>query len=564
MKISKSAAPSAVLGAIFVAYLCQTAGAQVVAAGEVRAVDGSGNQASGLGTAGSPFLRIADSAYGDMIETPGGDDRPNARDVSNALSRQGALPVYDPHGTTDWVWQWGQFIDHDITLAASGSEAFNIVVPAGDPVFSDGAIIPMNRTLYDTVVPGTSRQQLNQVTSFLDGSMIYGSDSARALELRSGTGGLLKVGGDNLLIRNTGGFANANDAHIVADADLFLGGDVRANEQVGLTAVHTLFVWEHNRIATQILGDSPGLSDEMVFEQARRIVTGEIQTITYNEFLPALMGSHAPTLGDAAYSAGTDPRIANEFSILYRLGHTLVSGDTLMVNNLGSVEAVVGLDGNFFNSPNLLTTASDVDKVLKGLASRVEQGLDGKIVPELQDMLFGPMPSALGLDLAALNIQRGRDHGLPGYNDIRDAYGLMPVGTVADITSDLDVQLALSSLYVDGMGIFDPNLIDPWIGALVEDEILGSMLGPLLTAAMADQFERLRDGDRFFFLYDTENLTEAERSLTMNRTLAGVIMDNTGITNIQPNVFLIPESSAAILMLIAGLGLWSPRRRRRG
>ena len=83
-----------------------------------------------------------------------------------------------------------------------------------------------------------------------------------------------------------------------------------------------------------------------------------------------------------------------------------MSADTLKVDNAGTVVETIGLDGNFFNSPNILTNINDVGLVLKGLASRVEQNLDTIIVPELQDMLFGPMPSALGMDLAALNSSR--------------------------------------------------------------------------------------------------------------------------------------------------------------
>ncbi|MEM7146186.1 MAG: peroxidase family protein [Verrucomicrobiota bacterium] len=574
MKLFGPAAPSAVIGAGIIACAggVSPLDAQVVSVGEVRSIDGTGNQGADLGAAGTAFSRIAVPDYGDAINTPSGGDRPNARVVSNALSRQGGVSIPDPHGTTDWVWQWGQFLDHDITLAGSGSEPFNIAVNdptdllhnAGSPADS----IPMMRTGFDSASGLSSsnpRQQMNQITSFIDGSMVYGSDAVRAAALRSGVGGALTIGGDGLMMRNTGGFDNANDAHILPDATLFLGGDVRANEQVGLTAVHTLFVWEHNRVAGEFLAANPLLDpvsdDEAIFQHARRIVSGQIQAITYNEFLPALMGSTAPSLLSASYGSGVDPRISNEFSILYRLGHTLVSGDTQKVDNNGVLVETIGLDGNFFNSPTILTDPGDVGEVLKGLASRVEQSLDSMIVEELQDFLFGPFPGAGGLDLAALNIQRGRDHGLPGYNDLRTAYGLLPVGTVADITSDLDVQLALEAIYVDGMGNFDPNLIDPWLGALAEDEVGGSMLGPLLTAAMLDQFERLRDGDRFFFLYDTENLTEAERDMIATRSLAEVIMDNTGITNLQPNVFLIPEPSTLVLLGAALFGIALRRRR---
>ncbi len=74
---------------------------------------------------------------------------------------------------------------------------------------------------------------------------------------------------------------------------MFLAGDIRANEQVGLTSVHTLFMREHNRLADLIKAVDPGLSDEDIYQKARKIVGAQMQIITYNEFLPALLGDAA-------------------------------------------------------------------------------------------------------------------------------------------------------------------------------------------------------------------------------------------------------------------------------
>src|SRR5262249_12142142 len=147
---------------------------------------------------------------------------------------------------------------------------------------------------------GTSRknprQQTNDITAFIDGSMIYGSDPVRAAALRSPLGhGMLNTSAGNLLPFNTGLLPNANDAHIVPDDQLFLAGDVRANENVELTALQTLFVREHNRLAAQIGAANPTWSDEQIYQAARRIVIAELQAITYNEYLPALLGSNALT-----------------------------------------------------------------------------------------------------------------------------------------------------------------------------------------------------------------------------------------------------------------------------
>ena len=85
----------------------------------------------------------------------------------------------------------------------------------------------------------------------------------------------------------------------------------------------------------------------------------------------------------------------------------------------------------------------------------------------------GELPG--GLDLAAINIQRGRDHGLPDYNQARVDFGLAPVAVFSDITSDAAMQAELQSLYGS------VNDVDVWIGALAEDHLPGAIVGELLT-----------------------------------------------------------------------------------
>src|SRR5207248_9031712 len=94
----------------------------------------------------------------------------------------------------------------------------------------------------------------------------------------------------------------------------------------------------------------------------------------------------------------------------------------------------------FFNPAQVVQTG--IDPILKYLSSDNAQEVDNKIVPELQNFLFGP-PGAGGFDLAALNIQRGRDHGLADYNTTRRAYGLPAVTSFAQITSNTTDQAQL-------------------------------------------------------------------------------------------------------------------------
>jgi peroxidase len=122
-------------------------------------------------------------------------------------------------------------------------------VPTGDPSFdpnSTGVMtISMSRSAYDPAsgtATGNPRQQTNSITAFIDGSQVYGSDATRAAALREFVGGRMRTSAGNLLPFNTTGLANANDAHVVADNQLFLAGDVRANENPELLALQTLFV----------------------------------------------------------------------------------------------------------------------------------------------------------------------------------------------------------------------------------------------------------------------------------------------------------------------------------
>ena len=114
----------------------------------------------------------------------------------------------------------------------------------------------------------------------------------------------------------------------------------------------------------------------------------------------------------------------------------------------------------------------------------------------IRNNLFGP-PGAGGLDLAALDIQRGRDHGLPDYNTLRSTYGLARVTSFdRDQLRPGDPGEAASSCSAT------VDNIDAFVGALAEDHLPGSSVGPLIHAIVGNQFERLRDGDRFFYTND--------------------------------------------------------------
>jgi hypothetical protein len=375
------------------------------------------------------------------------------------------------------------------------------------------------------------RQQINKITAFLDGSVIYGSDATRSAALRTFQGGKLATSAGNLPPLNSAGLANANDAHLFPDNELFLAGDVRANENVELTAIHALFVREHNQIASAFAAAKSSLTDEQIFQLTRRIVVAEMQVITYNEFLPALLGPRAlrPYWG---YNPNVNPGIATEFSTgAFRIGHTLVNGDVeFLDNDANPIRATLPLAEAFFNPQPL--KESGPDPVLKYLSTDNAQEVDTHIVGDLRNFLFGP-PGAGGFDLASLNIQRGRDHGLSDYNSVRAAYGLPRVTSFSQITSDPDLQAKLFVLY----GNVDS--IDLWVGGLAEDHLPNASVGPTFQRIIANQFERVRDADRFW--YERVFWGAQLRALQQTR-LSDIIRRNTTITKLQDNVFFFEPS----------------------
>ncbi len=617
-----------------------------------RTINGSNNHPQDLGKTGSRLIRLLDPAFEDGYSLPRGITEnqpnnpfigpsrlPNPRKISNAISAQSkSVPNY--LNASDWIWQWGQFLDHDLDLNEGNQERFFIPVDPNDPLASglpriggseaasmvsssnvesnlnsaasevilppldisggesgsqvnlpflgntvggelitlDGLgsstqsdeigiaqigsdtqmqaagtpFIPLTRVTPapGTGVPGNPRQYTNEITSFIDGSQVYGSESERAEFLRADANGKLKsqnINGEELLPYNTGGFQNAGGDD---REDLFIAGDVRANEQIGLTAAHTLFVREHNSIAGDItrrieagdaeilkLLEKSGLEEsEFIYESARKVVGAQIQQITYSEYLPLLIGKNL--IDDySGYNPKVDPRISNEFAnVSFRLGHSQLSPELQRVNPNGSSDGSIPLAGAFFR-PDLVVN-DGADSVLVGLTSQEAQAVDNLVVDGVRNFLF---PAGTGgFDLAAVNIQRGRDVGLPSYNKARRGLGLQPVtaflttDTELGITSDPEVAARFASIY-DSV-----EDVDFWIGGISEDPVNGGLVGQLFNKVLTDQFTRLRDGDRFFYLNHLDELSILDPDFETTK-LSDILEDNTdGNYVFSENAFIVP------------------------
>ncbi len=503
-----------------------------------------------LGAAHTALIRLAGDGFVDGQSIPAGPNRPNPRTISNTLFAQEGL-LNDPVGLSDYTWVFGQFIDHDITLTEGASESTPIPVPAGDPDFDPfffgSVVIPFQRNtprLGTGFGIGNPRNYDNEITAFIDGSGVYGSDDARANWLRSFVDGKLKISAGNLLPYNTlngeiDGELDPSSPHMadgVGNSPLhFVAGDVRANENPLLAGFHTLFVREHNQQCERLKAEHPDWEDEQLYQHARKLVGGLIQAIVYNEWLPTMGVNTGEYLG---YNDAVHPQLTNTFTAAaFRVGHTLLNGNIRRLDANGQVipEGNMTLREAFFNTDVLAETG--LDPFLRGMAEQTQQKMDSRVVDDVRNFLFGP-PGAGGLDLVSINIMRGRERGLPDYNQIRQAYNLPRNFTFQQINPDSDVFSVLEELYGD-----DINDIDPWVGMLAERSENGSIFGSTILRIMEKQFTDLRAGDRFFYLNDPV-LSEEEKDWIHNTTFQQVIMRNSGIDLMQENVFeAMPFSS---------------------
>ncbi|PSN38523.1 hypothetical protein C0J52_20098 [Blattella germanica] len=508
------------------------------------------------GVAMRPFRRTLPPDYADGISAPRGAigrPLPSARDISVLVHR----PMYhDDPAFTVMLAVWGQFIDHDITATAlsvssdggaiscCGSEAihpdcFPVLVDVNDPYFHQFNLTCMEfvRSAPAPVCNLGPREQLNQASAFLDGSVIYGPNLNLTTQLRSFKGGQLSMSvtsdGRMLLPYSSDPSDGCNQkVENARGRYCFASGDARANENLHLTTMHLLWARQHNRLAENLIALNPLWSDEKVFQESRRIVVAQLQHITYNEFLPVLLGEDLMNHLELnvnfsgyfyGYEATIDPSVANSFaSAAFRFAHTLLPGLMKMIRN--DSEEYVELHRMLFN-PYTLFSPDGLDATLRGaLATNVEK-VNPYFTTELTEHLFekrGAPPC--GLDLVSLNIQRGRDHGLPPYPAWREKCGLSRPKSFKDMTSYVDNYTVkkLSELFVT------VDDVDLYTGAIAEGPIRGGFLGPTITCLLADQFTRLKRGDRYWYETPEEPQAFTPQQLTELRktTLARIICDN--------------------------------------
>jgi hypothetical protein len=612
---------------------------------DAPALDGSDNNRRhpDWGVAGQNYLRLAPANYADGVAEPVAG--PSPRFVSNRVFNDLHQNVFSEGGVTQWGNVWGQFIDHTIGLRDDAGEEANMPFDPSDPLeefTNDLGVIPFSRS---AAAPGTGattpREQVNTENSFIDAEAVYGHDEARLEWLREGpvdgdlsnNGARLRLDENGMLPRRDS-LGDATTAPEMAidgrlhgqEGRAMVAGDMRANENVALTATQTLFVREHNRIVDALPAN---LSEQQKFDIARRVVMAEQQYITYTEFLPA-MGVRLPRY--RGYNPRVNPTLSNEFATVGYRAHSMIHGeievedeaDRWSAEQLAALEQqgvevepsadgteialVVPLNVAFFN-PDLLELLQ-LGPVLAGIGAESEYKNEEIMDNQLRSVLFqipnGQNPTCLDgeglpecfqgvIDLAALDIERGRDHGMPSYNDLREAYGLPredsftaitgedsdqfpadPALTAGDEINDPD-SLTFTSLFDrDGNGIAmdsemaatsatradrrtplaarlraiygDTDTVDAFTGMVAEEHVDGTEFGELQLAIWTRQFRDLRDGDRFFYRNDPY-LTRIRQlyGIDYRTNLGDVIARNSDIPReeLAANVFEVQEEPAA-------------------
>ena len=312
----------------------------------------------------------------------------------------------------------------------------------------------------------------------------------------------------------------------------FLAGDDRVSEQDALASQHTLWVRNHNRLAAELSRYHSDWTDEQIFERARQINIAQYQHIVMYEWLPLQIGNVIDAY--TGYDPSVSPQVSDEFNAAgLRLGHSQTG------NKIESVDA----DGNVtvfpllttFGAPNV-NTGSDVDGILRGNTYTLEEEVDTNVVFDLRNALFPP--AGVGFDLYSANMQRGRDRGLADYNEVRASFGLERVTSFDQITSDPELASSLESLYKT---VEDIDLL---VGLFAEDRVTPSGSGETIQAILADQFDRSRASDRFWYerpiseggFFTPEEIAEIEQI-----TFGDIIKLNSEIAHLVDDVFFTPS-----------------------
>jgi len=509
----------------------------------------------------TPLKRLLPNEYDDGINAPRtysvkkGEYLPNPRDVSMRIhSARRTFPQ-----TTQFLTFFGQFVDHDITLTArtgyNGQEkncycgakydkdCFNIPIPYNDYHNKDQKCIPLTRSSAAVEYFGckfSNREQVDLVTAWTDLSSVYGLSKEQSKKLRSYKKGYLKTSTNPQTHTQSLPLRSERTCDLMKIKEsCYFSGDVRVEDNHYLTTFQQIFVLEHNRIAAKLASLNPSWDDEYLYQEARKINIGQYNHIIYWEFLPVLLGSYAMKKWDLIplkygyfnyYDDKINPSTSNEFATAaMRWGHVLVNkyhyGYNQQYDNVGNWttdQTVFNHEHGYYNAYN---------NIVRGLLVQTSYYFTPAVNDWMNNYLFQGMSEHWArLSLPALNIQRGRDHGLPGYNKYRKYCGLKYAYSFNDLDNiPKEVRGKLAGLYKD------VNDIDLFTGAMSEIAVEDGVVGPTVACILAQGFRDWKYGDRYY--YETGNPITGFKPNQLQEirwaSLARLICDNTDLYFVQ-------------------------------
>ncbi|KAI5631375.1 peroxidase domain-containing protein [Phthorimaea operculella] len=276
-----------------------------------------------------------------------------------------------------------------------------------------------------------------------------------------------------------------------------------------------------------------GWSSDKLYHEARKIVVAELQHITYKQWLPALTGKAFEELYDSydtGYNSDVDPTITNAFATAaFHFVNSLLDQDIELVDETVTSERLK----NHYYKPEIVAKKGGLKKLLKGMVNQKMQALDLNYDDDLRHHWLG------SLDVLAYDIQRGRDHGLPGYTQYRTLCGLPQATSFQHLSDVIPQEMVdkLSALYEN------PSDIDLVVGVMAETPLPGSLLGPTATCFLKEQLWRTRVGDRYFYTHTDEAGSFSKRQLAeiKKSSLARLLCDNAGVRAVQRDVFQPPS-----------------------
>ena len=542
--------------------------------------------------------------YNTPVTTYSGMALPDPREVSRYLHRSNATLADTQQSALSMVW--GQFLSHDLQEIPKSPDKYSIcskycntiakhcfniktpddddddyihiydtdeyadndydeygsaqtaAPPAAPPPASPPAALPIPKPQQDCIPFVRSapthqysldrlfpREQFSKVTSYMDASNVYGLGEYQTKQLRTmNDGKLMTAIGNNLP------FDCGVSKRCVGSLPLcFLAGTgaERVSMHVMMVVMNTLWVREHNRIVSELKKLNPTWNDEKLYQEGRKIVGALIQKITYSEYAPQLLGKYVfgrimPNY--CGYEENVKAGIYNEFATaVFRFGHSQVVSKIARVDDQYNTLSDITLQQAFFQPERYYERDGLLDNYMRGLLARQSLKTDRFLSDQVTDHLFQPVNSTRpGLDLAAINIQRGRDHGLARYYDYQIVahFQLQYMGVPLPnpyFTSHNHqlIKKVYGSIY--RCDLWPCGLLErPLETAFPAFDRTGSQLGPTFSFIIAQQLARLRDGDRFF--YKSPGVFSAQQLAAIEEvTMSAVICANSNISTIQARAF---------------------------